>query len=86
MATVRLNFQNFTDSGWSQSTWPGCELSYLMGRLRKGKRQKSQDLWQLAGGRDALLKTLMKHNLSDSATAEKWMAVTVDVFKKKSPK
>ncbi|XP_027132023.1 uncharacterized protein LOC113744953 [Larimichthys crocea] len=25
-------------------------LSYSMGRFRKGKRQKTQDLWQLAGG------------------------------------
>ncbi len=57
-----------------------------MGRLKKGRKKKSQDLWQLAGGRDALVKKFIQHKLSDSATAEKWVAVTVDVFKSSNPK
>jgi len=57
-----------------------------MGRFKKGKTKKNQDLWQLAGGRDVLLKKFVEHNVSDNATAEKWMAVTLDVFKKSHPK
>ena len=52
-----------------------------MGRFKKGQKQKNQDLWQLAGGRDALVKTLIKHNLSDKVTREQWLAITLDIFK-----
>ncbi len=53
-----------------------------MGRFKNGQKQRTTDLWQLAGGRDALVRSFIKHNVCDiDASPEQWLSVTLDVFK-----
>ncbi|XP_034053215.1 uncharacterized protein LOC117533535 [Gymnodraco acuticeps] len=53
-----------------------------MVRFKKGKTKKALDLWQQAGGRDFITRSLISHGFSEvNVTTEQWSSVTLTVFK-----
>jgi len=53
-----------------------------MGRFKKGQRQKTTDMWEKAGGREAIVQSFINcHVCEINVPAYIWTNVTLDVFK-----
>ncbi|KAK0152994.1 hypothetical protein N1851_005328 [Merluccius polli] len=48
-----------------------------MVRFKKGQRKRATDLWQKAGGRDAVLRSFIDHRFKVNVTSEQWSSISL---------